>query len=70
MPTSTTRYIVSSSTSAKWTTSKVRSKHSTSGQRTLADEIKDLEGGERIDEELKALKARVSGQSAGGTQSN
>jgi phage shock protein A len=40
------------------------------GQRTLADEIKDLEGGERIDEELKALKARVSGQSAGGTQSN
>ena len=40
------------------------------GQRTLADEIKDLEGGERIDEELRALKARVSGQSAGGTQSN
>ena len=40
------------------------------GQRTLADEIKDLEGGERIDEELKALKARVSGQGAGGTQSN
>jgi phage shock protein A len=40
------------------------------GQRTLADEIKELEGGERIDEELKALKARVSGQSAGGTQSN
>jgi phage shock protein A len=40
------------------------------GQRTLADEIKELEGGERIDEELKALKARVSGQGAGGTQSN
>jgi len=46
------------------------------GQRTLADEIKDLEGGEKIDEDLKALKARVGGQSqsgtssAGGTQSN
>jgi phage shock protein A len=40
------------------------------GQRTLADEIKELEGGERIDEELKALKARVGGQGAGGTQSN
>jgi phage shock protein A len=46
------------------------------GQRTLADEIKELEGGEKIDEDLKALKARVGGQShsgttpAGGTQSN
>ena len=40
------------------------------GRRTLADEIKDLEGGEKIDEDLKALKARVGGQSAGGTQSN
>jgi len=46
------------------------------GQRTLADEIKDLEGGEKIDEDLRALKARVGGASqsgtspAGGTQSN
>ncbi len=40
------------------------------GQRTLADEIKDLEGGERIDEELKALKARVTGQSTGSTPAN
>ncbi len=41
------------------------------GQRTLADEIKDLEGGEKIDEDLKALKARVGGgQSSGGSQSN
>ncbi len=46
------------------------------GQRTLADEIKDLEGGEKIDEDLKALKARVGGPSqsgtpaAGSTQSN
>jgi phage shock protein A len=40
------------------------------GRRTLADEIKELEGGEQIDEDLKALKARVGGQSAGGTQSN
>jgi phage shock protein A len=44
------------------------------GRRTLADEIKDLEGGEKIDEDLKALKARVSGPSnattAGGSQSN
>ncbi len=40
------------------------------GQRTLADEIKELEGGEKIDEDLKALKARVGGPSAGGTQSN
>jgi phage shock protein A len=40
------------------------------GQRTLADEIKELEGGEKIDEDLKALKARVGGQPAGGTQSN
>jgi phage shock protein A len=40
------------------------------GQRTLADEIKDLEGGERIDEELRALKARVSGQSTGGSPTN
>jgi phage shock protein A len=41
------------------------------GQRTLADEIKDLEGGEKIDEDLKALKARVGGgQAAGGSQSN
>jgi phage shock protein A len=39
------------------------------GQRTLADEIKELEGGEKIDEDLKALKARVSGPSVG-TQSN
>ncbi len=46
------------------------------GQRTLADEIKELEGGEKIDEDLKALKARVGGASqsetsaAGTTQSN
>ncbi|HTO56271.1 MAG TPA: phage shock protein PspA [Pseudomonadales bacterium] len=44
------------------------------GRRTLADEIKDLEGGEKIDEDLKALKARVggpsSGAAAGGSQSN
>jgi phage shock protein A len=44
------------------------------GRRTLADEIKDLEGGEKIDEDLKALKARVSGPAsgptAGGSQSN
>jgi phage shock protein A len=46
------------------------------GQRTLADEIKDLEGGEKIDEDLRALKARVVGpaqggsSSAGGPQSN
>jgi phage shock protein A len=40
------------------------------GQRTLADEIKDLEGSEEIDEELKALKARVSGQDAGETPTN
>lgn len=41
------------------------------GQRTLADEIKELEGGEKIDEDLKALKVRVGGgQSAGGSQSN
>lgn len=47
------------------------------GQRTLADEIKDLEGGEKIDEDLAALKARVGGgqsqigtPSAGGSQSN
>jgi len=41
------------------------------GQRTLADEIKELEGGEKIDEDLKALKARVGGgQAAGGSQSN
>ncbi|HET6470543.1 MAG TPA: phage shock protein PspA [Pseudomonadales bacterium] len=44
------------------------------GRRTLADEIKDLEGGEKIDEDLKALKARVggpsSGTAAGGSQSN
>ncbi len=31
------------------------------GQRTLADEIKELEGGEKIDEDLKALKVRVGG---------
>ena len=42
------------------------------GQRTLADEIKELEGGEKIDEDLKALKARVGGGTtpAGGSQSN
>jgi phage shock protein A len=40
------------------------------GQRTLADEIKDLEGSEQIDEELKALKARVSGQDTGETPTN
>ncbi len=33
------------------------------GQRTLADEIKELEGGEKIDEDLAALKARVGGPS-------
>ena len=44
------------------------------GRRTLADEIKDLEGGEKIDEDLKSLKARISGPSnataAGGSQQN
>jgi phage shock protein A len=47
------------------------------GQRTLADEIKELEGGEKIDEDLKALKARVGGgqspggvTATGGSQSN
>jgi phage shock protein A len=40
------------------------------GQRTLADEIQELEGGERIDEELRALKARVTGQNVDGPQSN
>jgi phage shock protein A len=40
------------------------------GQRTLADEIKDLEGSEQIDEELQALKARVSGQGTGETPTN
>jgi phage shock protein A len=46
------------------------------GQRTLADEIKELEGGEKIDEDLAALKARVGGptqsgeSSTGGSQSN
>ena len=40
------------------------------GQRTLADEIKELEGGEKIDEDLKALKARVGGSNTSGMQSN
>ena len=40
------------------------------GQRTLADEIKELEGGEKIDEDLKALKARVGGSNSGGAQAN
>jgi phage shock protein A len=44
------------------------------GRRTLSDEIKDLEGGEKIDEDLKSLKARISGPStattAGGSQPN
>jgi phage shock protein A len=44
------------------------------GSRTLSDEIKDLEGGEKIDEDLKSLKARISGPStattAGGSQPN
>ena len=35
------------------------------GQKTLADEITDLEGSEEIDEELKQLKARVTGSPAG-----
>lgn len=39
------------------------------GQRTLADEIKELEGGEKIDEDLAALKARVGGPSQSGTSS-
>lgn len=39
------------------------------GQRTLADEIKELEGGEKIDEDLAALKARVGGPSQGGASS-
>ena len=34
------------------------------GQKTLADEITDLEGSEEIDEELKQLKARVTGTPA------
>ncbi len=40
------------------------------GQRTLADEIKELEGGEKIDEDLKALKARVGGGNSGSAQAN
>jgi phage shock protein A len=40
------------------------------GQRTLADEIKELEGGEKIDEDLKALKARVGSSTTSGLQSN
>lgn len=36
------------------------------GQKTLAEEIEDLEANERIDEELKALKARLSGAAARG----
>jgi phage shock protein A len=34
------------------------------GQKTLADEITDLEGSEEIDEELRQLKARVTGTPA------
>jgi phage shock protein A len=40
------------------------------GQRTLADQIKELEGSEQIDEDLRALKARVGGANTGGTQGN
>jgi phage shock protein A len=36
------------------------------GQKTLADEIEDLEANERIDEELRALKARLAGGQSGG----
>jgi len=36
------------------------------GQRTLADEIAELESDEVIDEELKKLKARLSASTAGG----
>ncbi|MEQ8486783.1 MAG: phage shock protein PspA [Pseudomonadales bacterium] len=36
------------------------------GQKTLAEEIEDLEANERIDEELRALKARLSGAAARG----
>jgi phage shock protein A len=34
------------------------------GRRTLADEIRELEAGEEIDEELQRLKARISGRGA------
>ena len=33
------------------------------GQRTLADEISDLESDEKVDEELAQLKARLGGGS-------
>ena len=36
------------------------------GQRSLSDEIAELEQGERIDEDLRKLKARLSGGQAGG----
>lgn len=36
------------------------------GQKTLSEEIEDLEANERIDEELRALKARLSGATARG----
>ncbi len=36
------------------------------GQKTLAEEIEELEADERIDEELKALKARLGGGGTGG----
>ena len=35
------------------------------GQKTLAEEIEELEADERIDEELKALKARLGGAAPG-----
>ena len=35
------------------------------GQKTLSEEIEELESDERIDEELKALKARMGGGAAG-----
>jgi phage shock protein A len=41
------------------------------GQKTLAEEIEELEANERIDEELKVLKAKLAGgQSAGHNEGN
>jgi len=39
------------------------------GQKTLAEEIEELESDERINEELKALKARMSGGGSSSTSS-
>jgi phage shock protein A len=39
------------------------------GRRSLADEIRELEAGEEVDEELQRLKARISGESPSDQQS-